>query len=149
METKTLQVPVSDIGHLIGKCGRNIHLLQKHLHPGTLSVRDNVVTLHGPLKNSTWRNHAVRVLRSARRGGILKWFDPRQRKHFARLGVDQRWLDNIRRIEDRTECKVHQHTVVWQQVQYEVWMVLERHKNSALDRAIEQIGTCVHKRYRH
>jgi len=146
MNTKTLNVPTENLGRLVGKTGRNIRLINKIIAPGNIVVKSDKVTIHGPLKDKQWCNKAIRVVRSAHRGGIIKWFDPRERDKFSKT-PDQQWLNSIRRIQDRTECSVTQMDIQWTGEMHEAWIVLENKKTSDLQTAIEQIGRCIHNRY--
>lgn len=146
MDTKILPVPVDNLGKLIGLNGRNIKLVNKIIAPGRIVVHDNVVTIHGNLEDKKWCNKAIRVVRSAHRGGIIKWFGRSESDKFSKT-PDQEWLNKIRRIEIKTDCSIIQsHVNVNGDIQ-EAWIVLENKPSSDLEKAIEDIGQMIHRRY--
>ena len=146
MQRKTLNVPVEHYGRLIGKQGRNIRLVNKIISPGRVVITDKVEVI-GNMEDKAWCNKAIRVIRSAHRGGIIKWFDTWEREHF-NTTEDQNWLDSIRKIQKTTGCNVTQMAIDYNAEMHEVWVVLEDGTKSDLDTAIESIGKCVHRRYR-
>ena len=103
--------------HLVGRSGRNIHLVNQLLDPGyvkvnpkTEVVQENLIDyvqnyteleLYGPHKDHEWCKKALRIVRSARRGGIIKWFDTWNRQKF-NTNNNQKWLQNIRRWDHKT-----------------------------------------------
>ena len=160
---KKLVIDEESAKHIIGKQKRNIYLVNKLLKPGYVTVTfkkniiiDNLIDyeqnyaeleLYGPKKDHEWCKKAFRIVRSARRGGIIKWFDTWNRQRF-NVNTDQKWLQNIRRWEKRTDCAVEQHAVPYGDETYEVWFVLQKKKASDLGKAINEIGRCVHKRFK-
>lgn len=142
-------MPVQNLGSLIGKDGRNLRLLNHLLSPGRVAVNDNVVEVVGDMNDSRWRANAIRMIRSAHRGGILKWLNNWEREKFNRPGY-QKWLESVRIVERQTKCSVVQTLMEYQGETHEVWMVLENEKKgSDLASAIQSIGTCIHRRYKH
>ena len=147
MEKKILNISPSDYGKLIGKKGRNIHLINHVIQPGRLNLRDNQAVLVGPLENKQWKQRTIRMIRSARRGGIIKWYDVAERE---KLNQDMhtKWLKKIRNAESLFHCEVvqmeHFHRGHW----YEVWVILEDRPTAQFEHAIEEIGKIIHRRYR-
>lgn len=146
MDTKTLPVPPENLGRLIGKKGRNIKLVNKIIAPGRVVVHDNVVTIRGNMKDKQWCNKAIRVVRSAHRGGFIKWFSSWECDKFGKT-PDQEWLNKIRDCQTRTDCSIAQHHVTVNGEIHEAWIVLENKKTSDLEKAIEIIGKKIHHRY--
>jgi len=146
MNTKTLQVPPENLGRLIGQKGRNIKLINKIIAPGCIVVHDDVVTIRGNLEDKQWCNKAIRVVRSAHRGGIIKWFGRSESDKFSKTS-DQEWLHKIRRIQTQTDCSITQTHVELNREIHEAWIVLENKKTSDLEKAIEDIGKMIHRRY--
>jgi predicted RNA-binding protein YlqC (UPF0109 family) len=146
MDTKTLQVPPENLGRLIGQKGRNIKLINKIIAPGCIVVHDDVVTIRGNLEDKQWCNKAIRVVRSAHRGGIIKWFSSWECDKFGKT-PDQEWLEKIRKAQTRTDCYIAQHHVSINGEIQEAWIVLEDKKTSDLEKAIEDIGKMIHRRY--
>lgn len=161
---KKLEIDEVSAKHLIGRKKRNLYLVNKLLDPGYVTVTftkkevvcDGLIDyehtcaeleLYGPKKDYEWCKKAFRIVRSARRGGIIKWFDTWNRQRF-NFNMNQKWLQNIRRWEKRTDCAVEQHAVPYGNETYEVWVVLQRNKASDLGKAIQEIGRCVHKRFK-
>ena len=147
MTSRVLSIPNENIGRLIGTHGRNIYFVNQMIKPGKIVIEDGTVTIHGDLTNTNWRQRASRVIRSAHRGGIIKWFDGREASRLTKHTREQ-WLCMIRDIETNTNTVVHQQHVRFKDIEYEVWVVLELSKKSKLDTAILQIGHVIHKRYK-
>lgn len=146
---KTLDIPVCQIGRLIGQHGRNIYLVNQLIEPGHIMVTGNKVTIYGDFEDKRWSDKAIRVIRSVRRGGIIKWFGAWERQRFNKT-PDQPWLESIRGIERRTNCFIKQLNICWKDEMFEVWVVLENNpKTSDITSAIKGFGTCVHRRYRN
>ena len=144
MNTRILNIPQEDMGNIIGRQHRNIFLINQMIAPGKITTHENGVKLYGDLKNKPWVSRTIRILRSARRGGIVKWFQSYNHP----FQHDENWLCQIRAIEGRTRTYVHQQAVVFKDVSYEVWIVLECDKTANIEEAIQCIGQWIHKRYR-
>ena len=144
MNTRILNIPPEDIGNIIGRQYRNMFFINQIIAPGKINIKGERVELYGELENKLWLSRTIRILRSARRGGILKWF---QLGHDLPFQHDENWLCQIRAMEGRTKTFVHQQNVVFKKVSYEVWLVLERDKTANIEGAIRSIGQIIHKRY--
>jgi len=147
MNKKILNIPKEDFGRIIGAGGRNLRLINKCIAPGRLKIDNEEVILFGDFEDKIWSQRAIRVLRSARRGGIVKWFGVWEREEFQQDGNEE-WLRKIRAIQDKTKCEVQQMEVHEKGKWYEVWVVLEESPSTEFETAINRIGAIVHKRYR-
>jgi len=137
------------MGRVIGTGGRNLRLIDKCIAPGRLKIQSGEAILFGNFEDKIWSQRTIRVLRSARRGGIIKWFDAWQREKFQQDGNEAEWLRKIRAIQNKTQCKVHQMEVHDKGKWYEVWIILEEGRPlTNFETAIDQIGAIVHRRYR-
>lgn len=160
---KKIEISSESARHLIGKGGRNLYLVNALLEPGhvILQTKEKIVSedridyvhqcaeleLHGPCENHNWCKKALRIVRSARRGGIIKWFDRWNRQKF-NTNTEQKWLKKIRNWEHCTDCKVEQLQIPYKGESYEVWLILENSRSSHLEKAIDKIGKCIHKRFK-
>lgn len=141
---KILKIPPDEIGRIIGAQGRNIFFINQLISPGKITVREDRVTLHGELENKSWLSRAIQVLHSARRGGIIKWFDTGYAGMFE---YHENWLHKIRALERNTGTRIQQHLVEFKENTYDVWLVIGRYKTANVDKAIRNIGTLIHERH--
>tara|TARA_B100001059_G_scaffold153833_1_gene153473 strand:- start:812 stop:1456 length:645 start_codon:yes stop_codon:yes gene_type:complete len=141
---KRLAIPPDEIGRIIGRNGRNIAFINQMIAPGKITVRQDCVVLHGDLANKTWLSRTIQILHSARRGGIIKWFETGYAATFVHK---ENWLRQIRALETKTKTRVQQQLVEFDGETYDVWLILGRHKAANVEKAIRNIGKLIHERH--
>lgn len=141
---KKLAIPPEEIGRIIGRNGRNIAFINQRIAPGKITVHQDCVVLHGELENKAWLSRTIQILNSARRGGIIKWFETGYASTFEHK---ENWLRQIRALETKTETRVQQQLVEFDGKTYDVWLILGRHKGANVKKAIRNIGKLIHERH--
>lgn len=144
VQQKRLDIPSEEIGRIIGIQGRNRFFINQLIAPGKITIREDCVTLHGELGNKAWVSRTIQILHSARRGGIIKWFETGYADMFE---YHENWLRKIRAIEKRTGTRVQQHLIEFNDKTYDVWLILGRYKTANIEKAIRNIGKLIHERH--
>lgn len=143
-KAKTMAIPPGDIGRIIGRDGRNIFFINQMIAPGKITVHKDSVVLHGELENKAWLSRTIQIIHSARRGGIIKWFETGYASTFEHK---ENWLRQIRALETKTKTRVQQQLVEFDGKTYDVWLIVGRHEAANVEKAIRNIGKLIHERH--
>ena len=161
VRTKILTLAGSKIGQLIGQNGRNMAFLEfildikitirrKKDDYWSAEIPDEalvtlVATGREDFSDKGWSKNVYRYIKSATRGGFLKWLDQDERHSSSILQVEKD--DLFERLQNRYAVKLECHWL--RECDCTLFLIVEDDGCLAgqLEKAIEQAGQIIHNRF--